>query len=311
MLQNCAIDALTDPMTVFSASVSPAQRRIHLALWVLGLVLLLPACAGVDTWQREKIYRPTALQNDAEKQALQAANPEVGLMRVPSGAAGEWVEVLQVPALGSPSRDIRVLYLHGTFRHAYQNLPKTLPMRRAGMAVWLPDYRGWGGSSPRLPDEPGIHDDAWVVWQFLQAQGPRDPSVRWVIYGHSMGTAVATRLAARLKGTNGYCALVLESGFTSFSDLAQGSVGWVGRALVGMGSQRMAASEDITGVHGPVWFLHGSQDTTVPMAQGRRLYDMAPPPKFWRDWPLGHSNLHTDATGSYDQAWRDIATSCL
>jgi hypothetical protein len=47
------------------------------------------------------------------------------------------------------------------------------------------------------------------------------------------------------------------------------------------------------------------------MAQGRRLYDMAPPPKFWRDWPLGHSNLHTDTTGSYDQAWRDIATSCL
>ena len=298
-------------MTVSRAPVSPALgRRIHLALWVAGLVVLLSGCAAVDTWQREKIYRPTALQNETEKQALQAANPDVRVLRVPSGAAGEWVEVLQVPALGNPVRNIRVLYLHGTFRHAYQNLPKTLPMRRAGMAVWVPDYRGWGGSSPRLPDEQGIHDDAWAVWQFLHAQQPEDTSVRWVIYGHSMGTAVATRLAARLKGTNAYCALVLESSFTSFSDLAQASAGWLGRALVGMGSQRMAASEDIAGVQGPVWFLHGSQDTTVPMAQGRRLHDMAPTPKFWRDWPLGHSNLHTDTTGSYDKTWQDIATSC-
>lgn len=231
-------------------------------------------------------------------------------MRVPSDAAGEWVEVLQVPALGRPVRDIRVLYLHGTFRHAFQNLPETLPMRRAGMAVWEPDYRGWGGSSPRLPDEQGIHDDARVVWRFLQTQQSQDTSVRWVIYGHSMGTAVATRLAARPNGTDACCALVLESGFTSFSYLAQASVGWVGRALVDMGSQRMAASEDIGHVRGPVWFLHGSEDTTVPMAQGRRLHDMAPPPKFWRDWPLGHSNLHTDATGSHDQAWQDIANAC-
>jgi len=298
-------------MTFFSASVSLALgQRIHLALWVAGLAVLLSGCAAVDTWQREKIYRPTALRNDAEKQALLVANPDASVLRIPSGAAGEWVEVLQVPAFSSPVRDIRVLYLHGTFRHAYQNLPKTLPMRRAGMAVWVPDYRGWGGSSPRLPDEQGIHDDAWAVWRFLQAQGPQDPSVRWVIYGHSMGTAVASRLAARLKGTNGYCALVLESSFTSFSDLAQASAGWLGRALVGMGSQRMAVSEDIAGVQGPVWFLHGSLDTTVPMSQGRRLYDMAPPPKFWRDWPLGHSNLHSDTTGAYDQAWRDIAASC-
>ena len=298
-------------MTASGAPAPPAvARRFFPGLLVFGLFFLLSGCAAVDAWQREKIYRPTALQSEADKQALLAANPDVSLLRVPAGMAGEWVEVLQVPALIAPSRDIRVLYLHGTFRHAFQNLPKTLPMRRAGMAVWVPDYRGWGGSSPRLPDEQGIHDDALAVWHFLQTATPQDASVRWVIYGHSMGTAVATRLAARLKDSGGYCALVLESAFTSFPDLAEASVGWVGRALVGMGSQRMAASEDITRVLGPVWFLHGSNDTTVPMSQGRRLYDMAPSPKFWRDWPLGHSNLHTDTTGSYDQAWRDIAGSC-
>jgi fermentation-respiration switch protein FrsA (DUF1100 family) len=60
----------------------------------------------------------------------------------------------------------------------------------------------------------------------------------------------------------------------------------------------------------PVWFFHGSLDRTVPLALGRSLYQLAPQPKHWAEWPLGHSNLQTDPSGRYDAAWREIVASC-
>ncbi|AOW12361.1 hypothetical protein LPB72_07910 [Hydrogenophaga crassostreae] len=236
-------------------------------------------------------------------------------LEVAVGDGGGRVTVLTVPAAEGvvTAGEVRVLYLHGTFRHAFRNLPKTVPMAAAGLTVFVPDYRGWGVSSPLLPSEASIQEDALAVWEALQRLPPNHGSglpVRWVIYGHSMGSAVAVALADQLKAKNAYCALVLESSFTSFSDVAYAAVGWVGRGLVAMGDQRMDAGALMANVQPPVWFLHGEQDNTVPMHLGRRLFELAPQPKTWVQWPLGHSDLHTDPTGRYEQVWRDIRSAC-
>lgn len=279
-----------------------------LVTWLL--LLGLSGCASLDQWQRQKLYRPTPVPATEWARRL-ATRPDVSAWTVPAGDPDEQVQVLQVTARPGRPSPVRVLYLHGTFRNAWENLGKVAPMREAGLDVMLPDYRGWGASSPRVPSEQSIHEDAWAVWQALQAaEQPPRPPVRWVIYGHSMGSAVAVQLAHRLRGTRAYCALVLESAFTSLPDVAEAGAGWGGRLLTLMGRERMAAIDRITDVDPPVWFLHGSRDDTVPLALGRRLYDAAPSPKQWREWPLGHSNLQTDPTGGYAQTWRDIAGAC-
>lgn len=271
----------------------------------------LQGCASLDAWERQKVYRPTAVASAAEWQRLLALRPDVQALAVPVDKDDQQLQVLMVPARTGQTSAVRVLYLHGTFRHAYQNLAKADPMRRAGMDVLMPDYRGWGASSPLLPSEDSIHADAWAAWQALQAEKQPDGSpVRWVIYGHSMGSAVAVRLASRLRAANNSCALVLESAFTSFPDVADAGAGWLGRLLSMLGSQRMASIQYIDQVAVPVWFLHGSLDKTVPPALGRRLYERAPEPRRWHEWPLGHSNLQSDPTGRYDQVWRDIAALC-
>lgn len=286
------------------------KKRFGYLVWAL-CALLLQGCASVDTWTRGKVYRPTAVTEAQDWNALMAQRPDVSEWTVPVGAGDEQVSVLRAPAAPGRESAIRVLYLHGTFRHAFQNLPKAAPMQAAGMDVLLPDYRGWGRSSPRLPDEPSIHEDAWAVWQSLQAKKtPDGRRVRWVIYGHSMGTAVAARLASRLAGQGAYCALVLESSLTSFSDVAGETAGWLGRWLVSMGNQRMALTDDITRVDPPVWFIHGEQDTTVPLVIGRRAFALAPEPKHWVALPLGHSNLHQDGSGAYARVWQDVAAHC-
>lgn len=282
-------------------------RGWRAAVALLALALL-PGCAALDEWQRRKIYRPTGVDASAW-QALQAGRPDVEVRRV--AVRDEQVQLLRLPARPGQVSTVQVLFLHGTYRHAFQNLAKAEPMRRAGLDVWLPDYRGWGASSPRLPSEQSIHEDAWSVWQALQAGAAiSGPAPRWVIYGHSMGSAVAVQLAWRLRGTRSHCALVLESAFTRFSDVAAEGAGVLGRLLTAAGSQRMDSAALIGEVAPPVWFLHGSRDDTVPPALGRRLYEMAPEPRHWVQWPLGHSDLHTDPGGDYDRTWQAIRSAC-
>lgn len=279
--------------------------------WVLLAALLLPGCAAWNDWQRQKIYRPTAIESPAEWQRLLATRPDATARTVEVDAGAGQVQVLQLAAQPDRVSPVRVFYLHGTYRNAWQNLVKTPPMLAAGLDVFLPDYRGWGASSPRVPSEQSIHDDAWAAWQALQgAQAGDGRPVRWVIFGHSMGSAVAVRLAQRLRGQGAYCALVLESAFTSFPDVAAAGVGWGGRLLSLTGSERMASIDRIAQVDPPVWFLHGSRDKTVPLFLGRQLYEAAPAPKHWHQWDLDHSDLQTDPTGTYAQVWRDIAAGC-
>lgn len=286
--------------------------------WLLLLIVLaLQACSSLDAWQRQKIYRPTPVPSLDEWNRQLAQWPGIRSFAVPSADAGEQIVVVEAPATATATATstqtsrVRVLFLHGTYRHALQNLIKAEPMRQLGLDVVIPDYRGWGISTARLPSEQSIHDDAWSVWQALQSQDSTDDKpVRWVIYGHSMGSAVAVRLAQRLNGASTPCALVLESAFTSFADVAEDRVGWLGRAATTLGSQRMASRDYMAQVALPVWFLHGSQDTTVPMTLGRRLFELAPEPRQWRQWPMGHSDLQRETTGGYRQTWAEIVQSC-
>jgi pimeloyl-ACP methyl ester carboxylesterase len=276
-------------------------------LGVLLLCGLLGGCSSLDRWQREKLYRPTPVASAGQWQQMLAERPELEAITLPVGSGMEQVQLLHWPAVPGQDSAVRVLYLHGTFRHAFQNLTKAAPMQRAGLDVFLLDYRGWGVSSPRVPDEASIHEDAWTAWQALQRQAP---NARWVVYGHSMGSAVAVRLAERLAGQGAYCALVLESAATSFADVAGAAAGWLGRGFAALGNERMDSASRIARVDPPLWFFHGSGDDTVPMALGRALFELAPSPKHWAEWPLGHSNLQTDSSGRYDAAWREIATVC-
>jgi pimeloyl-ACP methyl ester carboxylesterase len=196
-----------------------------------------------------------------------------------------------------------LLYLHGTFRNLYQNLPKIDALRALGFAVLAVDYRGWGDSTAIVPDEASISADAAVAWAELRRRQPQ--AALRVLYGHSMGGAVAVRLAAGLQaGEIG--ALVLESTFTRMPDVAS-AAGWVGRVASWMTSLEFDSLSRIGSVKAPLLMLHGAADTTVPVELGRRLRDAAPAGVRWVELPGGtHSRLHSDAPGPYGEAFRTL-----
>jgi uncharacterized protein len=165
------------------------------------------------------------------------------------------------------------------------------------------DYRGWGDSTPIVPSEETIAADTRVAWQAMQQRQPRPE--RRVIYGHSMGGAVAVALAATLKGRGedrDYGRLILESTFTRMPDIAA-EAGFWGRIAAGTTNLEFDSLSRIGRVDAPILILHGDADTTVPVTLGRRLRDAAPAGTTYVEFPGGsHSRLQTDAPAAYREA---------
>lgn len=259
---------------------------------------MLSGCAWWEVKQRQLALRPTP------------GAPPAGVAWQP----GDSRYTVQVPASdGAPATESlslwwlphadpqapALLYLHGTFRNLGQNLPKIDALREAGFAVLAVDYRGWGESAPIVPTEASINADAAVAWAELQQHQPQ--AGRRVIFGHSMGGAVAVALASGLVHGRDYGALILESTFTRMPDVAAAAGFW-GRLAASITSLEFDALSRIGRVDAPVLMLHGTADRTVPVQLGRRLRDAARPGVQWVEVHEGtHSRLHSEAPALYRQ----------
>jgi uncharacterized protein len=291
-------------VTAGGARTSPA-RTWRLAL-VIGLVLALQACAMLEAKQNQLALRPTPgrpanLPDDA---ALFRPGDRRLMLTVASTdpAAPDLLSLWWLPH--PDPRAPTLLYLHGTFRNLYLNLPKIDALRDAGFAILAVDYRGWGESSPITPSEQTIDADVEVAWSELVRRQP--DADRRVIFGHSMGGAVAVTLASKMQHGMDYGALVLESTFTRMPDVAAAAGFW-GRLGAALTTLQFDSLAKIGRVDAPLLMLHGSADTTVPIELGRRLRDAAPVGVRWVEVPGGtHSQLHREAPELYRQAMRGL-----
>ena len=261
-------------------SVNWNLRKAHSVtalLFRLGLVLALlstSGCAWLGNYQRQLIYRPTA-GVPADFSGLRDGD-ERYWASVPDTDTPQHVAIWWLPH-ASPDAPT-LLYLHGTFRNLFGNLRKIEALRSAGFSVLAVDYRGWGESSVLTPSEQSITADAQVAWTELTKRQPN--ASKRVIYGHSMGSGAALDLASRLKNPTDYGGLILESAFTSFTDIAN-SAGWLASLVNLFNSERFDSINKISQVQTPLLMLHGSQDNTIPVNLGERLFAAANPPKQW------------------------------
>jgi hypothetical protein len=289
-----------------SAAGGAGARLLHGAA-VLLLSALLCSCAWLDEWQRELALRPTPTRPGQAEQAALSFKP--GDQRFVQMAPGTQQDVafwwLPQPDPQAPA----LLYLHGTFRNLYGNLPKINALREAGYAVLAVDYRGWGDSAPIVPSEASINADAQLAWAEFQRRAP--DAQRRVIFGHSMGGAVAVTLASQLQsvqsGGSDYAALVLESTFNRMPDVAAAAGFW-GRVAASATTLDFDSESRIKRINAPITMLHGTADKTVPVELGRKLRDAAPAGVRWVEIPGGtHSRLHEEAPAVY----QDTLTSIL
>ena len=155
-------------------------------------------------------------------------------------------------------------------------------LRALGLNLLAFDYRGYGESGG-APTETGLYRDAEAAYRFLRER-LQVPADRIVLFGHSLGSAVAVDLATRVPAAG----IVLDGALSSVTARAQElypyvPVRWLARS-------RYASIEKIGRVSYPKLFLHAREDDVVPIAHGRGLYEAAPPPKTFVAVAGGHGD---------------------
>jgi fermentation-respiration switch protein FrsA (DUF1100 family) len=162
------------------------------------------------------------------------------------------------------------------------------PYLNAGLGVLLVGYRGYGGNAG-APSEDGFYEDARAAARFVEAEGV--PPDRVVLYGESLGSAVAIHLAAEQAAVGKpYAAVVGEGAPSSVVDVAARRYPFAPvRTLI---KDRFESRAKVGGINAPLLLVHGEDDVVVPQRFGRALFDAAVEPKHarWIDG-AGHNNL--------------------
>lgn len=164
-----------------------------------------------------------------------------------------------------------LLFFHGNAGNISHRLDSLRIFHDLGLAVLIIDYRGYG-QSKGTPSEAGTHLDATAAWRYLtESRGV--PPQRVVLFGHSLGAALAAWLATEKRPA----ALILESAFTSVPDLAAELYWWLpARRLARL---QYATRDYLARVRCPVLVVHSEDDEIIPYRHGQALYAAAHPPK--------------------------------
>ena len=183
-----------------------------------------------------------------------------------------------------------VLYLHGNGGNIGHRASRFARLSRLGWGVLLLEYRGYGGNAG-APTEAGIHADARAGYAALRGFGV--PAQRIVLWGESLGTGVAVRLATEVD----VGAVVLESPYTSIMAIAQQRFPFV--PVAWLLRDRFDLIGRIPKVRAPVLVMTGERDAIVPPEMGREVFAAAREPKvFWLAQTAGHNDL--GEAGAFD-----------
>lgn len=266
-------------------------RILKKSLIAIALLVLTGYCAVVlhlFLSQKDFIYIPDRERLDPREFGAAEMNPVIissaediileGWHQPPSGA-------------GYPT----IVYFHGA-GNAVQLAIRYFKARlylEEGYGFLVAGYRGFSGNTG-APSEDGLYKDA-AAWMQWLTQEKKIPEEKIILYGQSLGTGVATEIAARFPSV---AAIVLESPFTSMTDVAAGRFPFIPvRILL---TERFDSFSRIASVRRPLLVLHGEKDIFVPHELGRKLYERAnDPKKFISVKDAGHADLEDFGAAAY------------
>ncbi len=263
-------------------------------LLAVAVLTYLGVCVAVTFLQSRLVYFPT--------RGYDATPADVGLEF--EDLTLETSDGVSIAAWYVPHSDPKgsVIFCHGNAGNMADRLHSVKLLHDMALSVLIFDYRGFGRSEGR-PSEQGTYEDAEAAWRYLIETRGESPG-RVVLFGRSLGGAVAIELAYRYacgerERENGPAALVVESTFTNLVDIGRLHYRFLPVRL--LLSYRYASIEKVPAIKCPKLFFHGRDDTLIPFANGRKLFEAAAEPKQFIETP----GQHNEAGFTYSREFTD------
>lgn len=229
---------------------------------ILGAAAYASVMAGMYAFQRDLIY----IRDPARTQPSDIGLSDV-IERIIATPDGE--KIVSWYGKAKPGQPT-LLYFHGNGGALEVRRERIAKYLARGRGVLIMAYRGYSGSTGS-PSEGAIVADAKRAYQMLIDDGIKPDEI--IVYGESLGAAVAVQVAAALPVRG----VVLDSPFNSLVERAKWSYPWLPIRL--LLKDQYLSDTHIKSVHAPVFVLHGELDEVTPAAMGRALFDAANEPK--------------------------------
>ena len=251
---------------------------------LFGIIVVLVAIgilAG-SALQQFLIYHPA-------KERVSPAEAGLGNVQEREIPTPDGIDVLawwSPPAAGRPS----VLYFHGNAGSLVDRTGRLRRFQERGIGIFMMTYRGYGGSMGKPTERDNVADGK-RAFDALVNEGVEPDRIFSV--GDSLGTGVAVQVAAAKSAAG----LILDSPYPSLLDLAHLHypylpADWFLR-------DRYETRAHIAKIDVPLLVVHGEADAVIPLAMGRKVFELAPGPKTFLKFGGGH--LDHDARGSFAQ----------
>lgn len=250
---------------------------------IFGLIVLyLLLTAAVYVFQRKMMYNPHRHVNTPHRDL----SPRLDEVTLQTNDGLKLVSYYKAPKTTETGESYpTILYLHGNTGPASDAAHKLIPIVEAGYGVLLLEYRGYG-PNPGYPSEKGLIADAEAGLHFIHMKQGKQAKVYY--YGMSMGTGVANGLAERRPPAG----LIQECGFTSMTNAAK--VHYPMFPVRFLVKDSFDSERRIASLQAPLLVLHGEKDRTVPVEQGKKIFETAgAKDKTLKLYPEGaHTNLY-------------------
>jgi pimeloyl-ACP methyl ester carboxylesterase len=157
------------------------------------------------------------------------------------------------------------------------------------------NYRGYGASEG-APGEAALTADALAIYDAVARLEEIDPR-RIVVFGRSLGTAIATHLAAERP----VAGVILASPYDSLTAIGRVHYPWLPVSL--LLRHRFDALADAQRNKMPLLAIVGESDSIIPLERSQALVDAWAGPKMWQVVARADHN----SLGASDVFWAGIA----
>jgi len=179
-----------------------------------------------------------------------------------------------------------IMYLHGNSgsRISVHRMELYKILQSLNYHVVTFDYRGYADSSTALMSEDGAVTDAKAIYSYIKKHSGNS---RLLVWGHSLGTGVASRTVSELCLNNDPpYAMVLEAPFNNIKDeIRSHPLSYIYRPIPAfdwfftepLRANNLAFESDshIKNIYCPILILHAQDDAVVPILLGHKLYNSA------------------------------------